>query len=111
MTFAEINRARARASKEKPSELAKQVVRHLRERRNLTNERNDLVLLLLACHRDGTAANDAHGRPATITLMRGGQYLSVKIRWGSDGVPRLGPKTRSRLLDWFATVPLPRNIS
>jgi hypothetical protein len=108
MSFAAANRARAHARAQSPSKLAEEIVKHGRERRVLTEERNDLVMLLLATHQDGTSKSDAHGRPESVWLERGAERLSVRIRWGSDGVPRLGPKTREALRAWFASAPLPR---
>jgi hypothetical protein len=110
MSFTAANRARAQARAQSPSKLAEQVVRHLRERRILTNERNDAALLLLCLHHQGTGSSDAHGRPATVRLERGAEQLDVRIKWGSDGVPRIGPKTREALESWFARVPFPRHL-
>lgn len=106
MTFAEINKARARPKKD----LSHEYIAAVRDRRVLTQERNDLALLLLCVHHQGTGTGDAHGRPAAIRLERGSERLDFRIKWGSDGVPRIGPKTREALQAWFARVPFPRTI-
>lgn len=108
MSFAAVNRERARAAHASKPDLTKEVVRNVRERRILTQERNDLVLLTLGLHHDGTSTSDAHGRPVSVWLERDGQRLNVRLKWGSDGVPRLGPKSREALLAWFSGVPVPR---
>lgn len=101
MSFDAANRARAHTRLQSPAKLVEQVTRHERERRTLIEERDVAILLLRACHHDGTSTSDALGRPESVWLTRGAAKLSLKIRWGSDGVPRIGPKARAALTEWF----------
>lgn len=100
MSFDSYNQARTGKEKTR-SELARVAIADARERKQLRQERDDLVLLLRALHQDGTSGSDVQGRPETVFLHRGSDTISFKIRWRQDGVPVIGPKTREKLAGWF----------